>query len=68
MKVKRIGDDILKGLRRNSGKRFREEAILSHIEGGQAYKRKALRELNSEGKISRTGKGTRGDPYLYSVE
>jgi hypothetical protein len=66
--VKRIADDILKGLRRNSGKRFREEVILSHIEGGQAYKRKALRELNSEGKISRTGKGTRGDPYLYSVE
>ena len=66
--VKRIGDDILEGLRRNRGKWFREEAILSHVEGGQAYKRKALRELNSEGKISRTGKGTRGDPYRYSVE
>jgi putative DNA primase/helicase len=66
--IQRIGDDILRGLRRNSGKWFREEAILSHVEGGQAYKRKALRELNSEGKISRTGKGTRGDPYRYSVE
>ena len=66
--IQRIADGILNGLRRNSGKWFREEAILSHVEGGQAYKRKALRELHADGKILRTGKGAKGDPYRYSVE
>jgi len=66
--VQRIAEGILNGLRRNSGKWFKEEAILSHVEGGNAYKRKALRELHADGKILRTGKGARGNPYLYSVE
>ena len=66
--IQRIAEEILNGLRRNSGKSFREEEILSHVEGGQAYKRKALRELYADGKIMRTGKGARGDPYRYSVE
>jgi hypothetical protein len=43
-----------------------EPDIMDEVEGRQAHKRKALRELVKEEKVERIGKGGKGDPYRYS--
>jgi len=43
-----------------------EPEITNEVEGRNALKRAALRELVKEKKVSRDGKGSRGDPYKYS--
>ena len=44
-----------------------EKTITEEVEGNNARKKKALRLLLGEGKIVRSGKGKRNDPYLYKV-
>lgn len=43
-----------------------EPEIHEAVESRLAVKRRALRQLVAEGKLSRTGKGGKGDPYKYS--
>ncbi len=43
-----------------------EQAIIEAVEGGSAPLGRALRELLQQGKVTREGKGQRGDPYRYS--
>ncbi len=43
-----------------------EKTIQAETTGSYAPKKKALRELVKSGKISRTGEGKRGNPFLYS--
>ncbi len=43
-----------------------EPLIVKETEGNTALKRKAIRELVSAGGVKRDGKGSRGDPFLYS--
>ena len=40
---------------------------MEEVEGRQAVKHKALMELVNENKITREGKGGKGDPYKYSI-
>jgi len=44
-----------------------EPAIHDAVEGRKTVKVPALRLLVTEGKVSRTGGGKRGDPYLYAI-
>jgi hypothetical protein len=64
----RIEEQILEFLRQRQGKWYREERILANVEGGQAFKRKALRDLHRTKQIERSGRGRRGHPYLYSIQ
>lgn len=43
-----------------------EPLIMDEVEGRQALKRKALRQLVINQKVSRDGKGGKGDPFKYS--
>ena len=43
-----------------------EKVIADEVEGKNALKRKALRELVKQNEIVRSGKGEKGDPYRYS--
>ncbi len=43
-----------------------EQAIIEAVEGGSAPLGRALRELLQQEKVTREGKGQRGDPYRYS--
>lgn len=45
---------------------FIEKAIMDEVEGRNALKRKALRELVKQGAVIRTGRGGKGDPYMYA--
>jgi hypothetical protein len=42
-----------------------EPEINQAVEGKTTYKRTALRDLVKQHRITRTGSGTRGDPYRY---
>lgn len=44
---------------------LQEKEIKEGVEGNNRHKQNALRELVSEGRVSRDGKGTRGEPYTY---
>ncbi len=43
-----------------------ESEIMDGVEGRTGVKRKALREFVNDGKITREGKGGKGDPFRYS--
>jgi hypothetical protein len=43
-----------------------EPEIVSHVEGANATKRKALRSLVERGQIERAGTGKKGNPFKYS--
>ena len=45
-----------------------EAAIMQEVEGRTRVKKAALRVLVAAGKVSRSGSGKRGDPYLYEIE
>lgn len=62
LEVANVGAAILEALASNS---MSEPEIGDAVEGKNARKRKALRELTSQGKIARSGSGKRGDPYKY---
>jgi hypothetical protein len=42
-----------------------ESEITEHVEGKTGPKRKALRSLVEQGKVTRNGTGKRGDPFTY---
>src|SRR3989338_5843748 len=44
-----------------------KSVLMEEVEGRQAVKHKALMELVNENKITREGKGGKGDPYKYSI-
>jgi hypothetical protein len=44
-----------------------ESEIDQSVEGKTGTKRKALRSLVEQGKVSRNGTGTRGDPFTYQL-
>jgi len=44
-----------------------KSVIMEEVEGRQAVKHKALMELVNENKITREGKGGKGDSYKYSI-
>jgi putative DNA primase/helicase len=68
VEAERIAAEILEFLRQRQTKWFREETILANVEGGHAFKRKALRHLHRTKQIERSGRGRRGHPYLYSIQ
>lgn len=43
-----------------------EATIDEEVTGKSIFKRKALRDLFAQGKLTRSGAGRKGDPYLYS--
>lgn len=45
-----------------------EATLFRCITGRRQYKTHALRDLLSEGKVSRLGSGVRGNPYLYLLQ
>jgi hypothetical protein len=45
-----------------------EPEIGEAVEGRTSLKRKALRALYAAGKVTRTGRGGKGDPFLYAAE
>jgi len=61
--TERLKTEILSHLKPGTG--LTEDQICEAVEGKQAIKRSALRELLKEGKLSREGAGKRGDPYIY---
>lgn len=67
VEAKRIAEQILHFLHQHYSKEFREDRILANVEGGQALKRKALRDLHGKKQIERSGRGRRGNPYFYSI-
>jgi AAA domain len=67
VEAERIAEQIVDFLSRRRTKWYREDKILSHIEGSQAFKRKALRDLHKAKQIVRSGRGRRSHPYLYSI-
>jgi len=50
---------------REAGEPVRESWLHETVEGRRVAKQQALRILLSQHKVSRTGRGERGDPYLY---
>jgi len=64
--IQRIGEDIYAYLATQE-EPILEKEIHDQIKGGnKAYKVKALRVLVDAGRVKRTGKGGKGDPYHYS--
>ena len=45
---------------------FTESIIMNEVKGDTGLKRKSLRNLVSEDKVKRDGKGGKGDPFKYS--
>ncbi len=61
-----VGEAILAHLR-GLTEPAEEKDINEGVEGRRTTKFSALRKLFDEGKVTRTGDGKRGKPYLYSV-
>ncbi|SRR5579871_1481914 len=59
-----IEDGIIDYLQR-AGDMRTESEIAEHVEGKTGPKRKALRSLVEEGKLTRDGSGKSGDPFTY---
>jgi hypothetical protein len=64
----RIAEDIVTFLGTHKGKQFAEPELLKKVTGGNADKRSALRTLSQVRRIVRSGKGRKGDPYMYSAQ
>ncbi len=64
--AQRAGEAILEFLREAVGPQGEAE-IMNAVDGRQATKRRALRELVKAGSVSRNGGGRRGDPYAYQL-
>ena len=58
--------DVLLDYLSSSGEPLTEAVISEEVEGRTTVKRKALRELVTEDKVIRTGKGGKSDPFTYS--
>jgi len=63
--IDRIGKEICNYISAQKEPVF-EKDIKENIEGTNAYRVKALRNLVDTGKVIREGKGGKGDPYNYS--
>jgi hypothetical protein len=63
--VANVGGAILRAL---ADKSMTEPEIDGAIEGKTTIKRKALRELTRQGKVTRSGSGKRGDPFEYGID
>jgi hypothetical protein len=50
------------------GRTLTQPELDEAVEGRTLYKRKALKALLDSGKIERTGKGGKGDPFRYSLK
>ncbi|MBI2882644.1 MAG: AAA family ATPase [Candidatus Methylomirabilis oxyfera] len=61
-----VADKILEFLR-TQREPVTEPEINDAVEARLAVKRRALRQLVAAGKLSRSGKGGKGDPYRYAV-
>jgi hypothetical protein len=63
--VQSLAADVLEYLKSVEGAKTEPE-IMEAVEGKTGVKRKALRTLIEQGKISRAGSGRKGDPFKYS--
>jgi len=63
---KRVAEAILSFLR-DSGEAKTEQEVDGAVEGRNAAKRTALRQLVEEDKVKRQGSGRRGSPYTYEL-
>jgi hypothetical protein len=65
----RVGTEILTLLRAQGGERGLQESEISKcLKANTSFVARALRKLLYEDhKISRSGKGAKGDPFLYSI-
>jgi hypothetical protein len=63
----RIAEEIVTFLGAHGRKQFVEDVLLSKVNGGNAEKRSALRTLHQERRIARSGRGVKGDAYMYSA-
>jgi putative DNA primase/helicase len=63
--VQSLSADVLEYLKSVEGAKT-EPQITESVEGKTGVKRKALRTLFEQGKISRAGSGRKGDPFKYS--
>ena len=59
--------DALVGFLEGQDEPLSERDIKEGLEGNNRHKQTALRELVEEKKVSRTGAGKKGDPYLFSL-
>jgi putative DNA primase/helicase len=66
VEIQRVEQDILTVLKKSKSE-MEEKEIDAAIEGRIELKRSALRSLVKAGKVSRTGEGKKGSPYLYSI-
>jgi hypothetical protein len=62
--VNRLKDPILEFLK-GQEEPVTEKEIKDNVEGNNRHKQTALRELVTEEKVERQGKGNKGDPYRY---
>jgi AAA domain len=66
VEIMRVEEQILNVLKKTKSA-IEEKAIDSEVEGRTELKRSALRSLVKNGKVTRTGNGKKGAPYLYQV-
>jgi len=59
-----LRDRMLEVLR-DAGEPVRESWLHEHVDGRRIAKQQALRILLSQRAVTRTGRGSKGDPYLY---
>jgi hypothetical protein len=60
----RMSERILGYLERSNEPRTRSE-IETHVEGRTVHKRTVIKALCASGRVVRSGRGTKGDPFRY---